>query len=418
MDSSRLTPRAPKSIQPTARRRPGALAVRGDHSAFHRSVLRAAAGGATGALIAHLALALTGGSLVAAPLLFTVAVATGALAAVAARGRRWLRTATGAVMGAGGGALFTLALPWPPFAAALLGASTVPVLAPETTAQRKLATGVLAAILGGAGLFVGHVLLTWNPLGGWLPGPMTSALAGASAGLFFGLASAPKHLAPPADPVEQAFRSALAAKDGEIHGIVERAWTIYRALRAELQQRLDDPTARTLTDRSREAVLRVLDIAGQCRQVDSDLAGTPVAQLDERIAELGRKIDAARDPSAQATYRDAMTSLQAQKEAVDRISLGRERIVARLHANVAILEKLRFSLIHLRNAHAERIGGEASPVVEALDELGRELDATASAVGEVFGGPPALPAETPLPSKSQAPAQTADQAAGQAAGQH
>lgn len=131
--------------------------------------------------------------------------------------------------------------------------------------------------------------------------------------------------------------------------------------------------------------MRVLRIAEQCRQVEADLAATPVDQLDNRIRDLEDRWARSRDPAAQETYRDAIASLVAQKEAIDRIGLGRERIVARLHANVAILEKLRFSLIHLRSAEVERVGGESSPVVEALDELGRELDATASAVGEVFG---------------------------------
>ena len=409
MDLSKTSSRALKPpARPTTKR---ALTVRGDHEAFHRTVLRASAGGAVGALVAHLAVTLAGGTLANAPIFFSIAVATGALAWVAARGRRWLRALTGGALGAGGGALFALAMPWPAFAAALLGTSAVPVLAPKTTRRRQIATAVLASLLATAGLFVGTVLLGWNPLAGWLPAPLTSGLAGAAAGLFFGLASAPKHLAPPLDPIEKALRAGLSAKDPEIRAILERTLSIHRALTAELQHRdqvaarssagEDDATLRLLEERSGQAVMRVLDIAEQCRRVDADLATTPVAHLDERIGELQAKVSTARDPAAQQTYRDALASLQAQKDAVDRIALGRERIVARLHANVAILEKLRFSLIHLRNAQAERIGGEASPVVEALDELGRELDATASAVGEVFGGAaPQLAAVNPeaLPS--------------------
>jgi hypothetical protein len=60
-------------------------------------------------------------------------------------------------------------------------------------------------------------------------------------------------------------------------------------------------------------------------------------------------------------------------------------VIARLHANVALLEKVRFSLLHLRSADTERVGGEASPLLDALEELSREIDATSTAVGEVFG---------------------------------
>ena len=83
-----------------------------------------------------------------------------------------------------------------------------------------------------------------------------------------------------------------------------------------------------------------------------------------------------------------MESLDGQRRALDAISRGRERVIARLHANVALLEKVRFSLLHMRSADAERIGGEASPLTEALEELSRELDVTSTAVGEVFGKSP------------------------------
>ncbi len=383
MDASQQPRRALKPANRVQR----ALVVRGDHEAFHRTVARATAGGAAGALIASLAATFVGGSLVATPIFFTMAVATGALATVAARGKRWLRALGGGVFGAGGGALFALAMPWPAFAAALLGASTVPVLAPRSPWRGRLATGLVASVLAAAGLFVGQVLLGWDFLTTWLPAPLAAASAGAATGLFFGLASAPRHLAPPLDPVERAFKAASIPKDVEVYSILERALRSYQALQQELAQREDEAAVRSLGARSSQAVLRILDIAQQCQQVDRDLASMSAFQLDARIADLDRKMASARDPSAQATYRDAMDSLRAQKEAFDRISLGRERIVARLHKNVAILEKLQLSLIHLRNSQAERISGEASPVIETLEELGRELDATATAVGEVFGGP-------------------------------
>ena len=356
----------------------------GDHGAFHGTVLRAAIGGAAGGLVAFIVAGVVG--VLDPQLAFAIAVSSGALGAAAIRPRKWGRGLWGALLGGVGGALFSLALPWPAFAAALLGATAVPALAPQASARRRALTWLMASSLGGAGLFVAHVLLGWDPLGGWLPAPLTAAAAGAAGGLFLGLASAPKHLAPPRDPVEQALRAGLGTKDGEIHALLERALGIHRALRSELQRREDDdPTAGRLRERSGQAVLRILEIANQCRQVDRDLATTPVAQLQLRISELSEKEATARDPAAKTSYKDAIESLRAQIEAIDRIELGRERIVARLHANVAILEKLRLSLIHLRNAQAERIGGEASPVVEALDELGRELDATATAFGEVFG---------------------------------
>lgn len=384
-------PRALARVGPAATRALAPHAAPEDHAQFQRMVARAAAGAAGGALLADALAWVVGTGLWQSPIL-TVGVMAGALAAVSARGpKKWWRAALGGLAGVVGAGLFTLTSGlWPPFAALLLGAAAAPVLAEGQPLSRKAVTAGLAGVAGAAGIFVARVMLGWEVFDGVVPSLIGHAAAGSAAGLFVGLAGAPRFLGRPLDPVEAQYQPALAVKDGEIHGILTRTIGLHRALKADLAARAEDPGVDRVRGREQELVIRILQIAAECRRVQHDLEATPDKEIRERIEELGRRAEGAADAGARNTYQSAVASLEAQLEALTRIEAGRERIVARLHATVALLEKLRFSLIHLRSAHAERVGGELSPVTEALEALAYEIDATSSAVGEVFGADLAL----------------------------
>lgn len=391
-----LAPRAPAPLRRLPVPAPvRALARQGepeDHAQFQRSVGLAALGAAGGTLLAYGAAWAASVALWESPLL-PMGVMAGALAAVSARPKKWWRAALGGLAGVVGAALYTATEGvWPPFAAALLGLAAAPVLAEGQPLGRKALTAGLAGVAGAAGLFVAQVMLGWDIFEGLVPSLLGSAAAGAAAGLFVGLAGAPKHLGRPLDPVEAQYQPALAVRDGEIHEILQRTIGLHRALKADLTARADDPGVVRVRGREEELVIRILHIAAECRRVQHDLEATPDQEIRARITDLSQRAASAGDPGARSTYQSAVASLEAQLEALTRIDNGRERIVARLHATVALLEKLRFALIHLRSAHAERVGGELSPVTEALEALADEIDATSSAVGEVFGADVALPA--------------------------
>jgi hypothetical protein len=335
-------------------------------------------------------------------------IAAGALATSAARLKDWreagpgknlARAIAGGALGFLGGMLnWASSGSYPFFGALLLGMTAAPVLAKGESAGRMAVTGVATGMLTFLGLYVTNVLQSRGILANFLPPPLATALAGSAAGLFIGLGSAPKHVVPAEDPVEAAYRAALGMRDGEIFEILTRAFTIHQAVRGDLGARAVGATELELGRRVSDLSMRILHIAEQCRSIERDLGATPATDLEMRIQTLTRKAESATDPSARATFHSAIKSLDGQRRAVEAIGRGLERVVARLHANVALLEKVRFSLVHARSADAERIGGEASPLAEAIDELSRELDATSAAVGEVFSeheAIPALPAESP-----------------------
>jgi hypothetical protein len=367
----------------------GALSTLGfsDHTTFQMNVGRSVLGASAGALIADMAARMVAGTGTAPFSAVVIGLATGALAAVASRGGRgWLSAAMGGALGLAGGILHTLSTPaFPWFGALLLGFAAAPVLARGESPTKMAVTGAMTGCLAYFGLYVASVLQAKGILGSVVPGPLATALAGGAAGLFLGLGATPKHLAAKKDPVELAYKRALMVKDTEIHEILERSMRLYLMVRDDLAARATTGTERELRGRVSELAMRILHIAHQCRTIQSDLGAAPASELEERIDNLRSKAAATSDKAARATFLATVESLEAQKASVDSIARGLERVLARLHANVALLDKVRFSLVHARSASAELMGGDASPLIDTIDELSKELDATSQAVGEVFG---------------------------------
>ncbi|MCC7382857.1 MAG: hypothetical protein IT384_13555 [Deltaproteobacteria bacterium] len=358
-----------------------------DHGGFQRTVAQAVLGGAGGGLLAHL-LSQVAASSDAMPLFVTL-TATGALAAIGAKLGGWMSAVRGGAFGLLGGVLHNLSYPdWPLLAALLLGGAAAPVLAKGEPAAKAALTAAVTGALAFFGLYVAGVFQAHGVLAPLLPGPLATAAAGGAAGLFLGLGSTPRHIVPAEEPVEAAYLRVLAGGGGELQDILQRALGIYRVIRADLTLRKGGKTEAQLQARVSELSLRILRIAEQCHTIERDLGATPTRDLDDRIQALEAKASSSSDPAARATFQSAVQSLDLQRKSVAAIERGLERVLARLHANVALLEKVRFSLVHARSADAERIGGEASPLTDTIEELSRELDATSAAVGEVYGSTP------------------------------
>ncbi|MBK8014219.1 MAG: hypothetical protein IPK13_23080 [Deltaproteobacteria bacterium] len=359
-----------------------------DHGSFHGAVGRASLGAALGGLGAYLlgALVTAGPWLTSA--LWTTGLISGALAGVAAQGKqRGIRALFGGVLGLVGSALHIATVgTWAPFGALILGASCAPVLARGDTKKRVALTGLLASAFAYAGLFVTQALLDREFLVGLLPAPIAVALIAGAGGMILGLASAPRHLIRPIDPVEASFSEWIAKQQGELREVLTRALAVYTAVRRDIEARKDEDTSiRELSARVGELMLRMLEIAHRCERIERDLAETPTEEIDARILRLKSRAEGTNDAEAARTYLAASASLEAQRHSLESITRGRERVVARLHGHLALLERIRFSLLHMRSAHAERFDDGVLPVTEALEELSRELDATSVAVGEVYG---------------------------------
>src|SRR5262249_58873722 len=128
-------------------------------------------------------------------------------------------------------------------------------------------------------------------------------------------------------------------------GMRSCAVTLHAAVRCVLAARKTGPTEAELGRRMSDVSMRILHISEQCRSIERDLGAAPATELESRIQNLSRKAGAATDEGARVTFHAAIRSLDGQRRAVEAIGRGLERVVARLHATVALLEKVRFSLV-------------------------------------------------------------------------
>jgi hypothetical protein len=331
-----------------------------DHEGLHHAVARAmlAAGGAAVAatfLPATLAWAL-------AALAVTVAVAPPRSWRGAAESLLWALAA-----GGGGhlGGMLGLFL-----GAGAVGASLGRGV---SGAQRWMASG-----LGTLGALGGLLVMRAFDQGGalaFLPSGLEALVAGAASGLMVGVSSLGRHIEVAQLGPHEALK-ALAA-EGELGQLLSRAATAYQDAVDAMGR--SAPEARAAAD---DLIQRMSRFGQHWRDVDREAARTAPEALQERLADLDKRLAGCTDPVAQAEFARAREALGAQLESLQEIARGRERAVARLTHQVAMLERLRLAALRHRSVDASRMGAELQPVVEELSQAGTDLDIASEALSE------------------------------------
>jgi hypothetical protein len=231
-----------------------------------------------------------------------------------------------------------------------------------------------------------------------------AGLAGAVVGLFAGLSSVAAHLALASDPVEARCEELLPQLSGDFHTLAERALTIYRQCGQSLAQLPREPAreelARTLSKMTRDAV----ELASEWAGVESQLEERAQTELQTEREELLRAAKASTDVVARKQLESAAASLGEEIEKLGELKQRRERILARLRAQVAQLDRARVALLSLRSGHAQMKAAELTALTRRFRSLassqleeGLAMDAVAAqatlAQTEV---PPTAPAPTPV----------------------
>jgi len=92
-----------------------------------------------------------------------------------------------------------------------------------------------------------------------------------------------------------------------------------------------------------DAAARGLELASRAAGLTRAASAQAEEDLRKRSSALMQSAEAAQDRAAQESYRRAAEALSAQLQHARRVRLARERLVARLHEDVANLERARFS---------------------------------------------------------------------------
>lgn len=378
-----------------------------DHDGFQKAVVRAALGSGAAGLAWSLAL----------PHFFAVLAAplvAGAAAAGAGCGTGLRAKLAYAALGGLAGTLSFLfplhdwlglgppALQFPThhwFGLAGAGAALGLLFAHSRQKEARRAPGLGKATLGKAAYAASAALTALGLVAGsavtqafesarvlWplMPVPFADGALTAVLGLFIGLGSAGAHVVRDPDAVEKLYDQLLPELTGDLKVLGARAMTNYRRC-AEILASSEAGFARSQLAQSLSAVtLRILELSRRWQAIDRELGDRAEGEIAGRLSELRALQETTRDETAKKQLGVAEASLRAELEQIDRIRRGRERVVARLHGEMALLERSRVTLLGLKTSDAHLRAAELSALSETLSAVAREMDVEAEAVDEVI----------------------------------
>jgi len=220
----------------------------------------------------------------------------------------------------------------------------------------------VAAGAGAAAALAARFVMTQFADASFGPTWLVAGATGVSFGVVALLGTLPRHL----------HWAQRAGQVGEAQEILARAQAV-----ADHCARGEDTALR---DAVGIEVDRLRDVAGKLGELERQAAASPSAdELDTRIAELSRRIDAASDAMAKTQFERAREAVEAQRTEVASIAVGRERILARMHHALATIERMRLSAV------GAEIDGASQAMLEA-EEAQRQVDLAAGEAEEIAGG--------------------------------
>lgn len=201
------------------------------------------------------------------------------------------------------------------------------------------------------------------------PGLINYAVSGMVVALFAGIGSLASHIALKSDPVEAKIEELIPSLTGEFEQQVSRALNLYRQAGMQLAALPRDPAreelARTLQKLTKDAA----ELAGEWAGVEAQVQENAHADLQKEIEELTKSAKAARDSVARQQLEGAAASLKEELGRLGEMRLKRERVLARLKSQVALLERARVALIGMRSTHATVRAAEMAAVSRKLNAL-------------------------------------------------
>lgn len=201
------------------------------------------------------------------------------------------------------------------------------------------------------------------------PALLNFAASGLIVALFAGIGSLGSHIALKSDPVEAAVEEMLPSLTGEFETQINKALNLYRQAGTQLaalpRDSAREELARTLQKLTKDAA----ELAGEWAGVEAQVQENAHADLQKEIDELTASAKAARDSVARQQLEGAARSLKEELGRLGEMRLKRERVLARLKSQVALLERARVALIGMRSTHATVRAAEMAAVSRKLNAL-------------------------------------------------
>lgn len=229
---------------------------------------------------------------------------------------------------------------------------------------------LLGAVLLPLGLVVAEALEARGAVLG-VSKPLRGFVEQGVAGLFLCLSALGAHLALRANAVEARAAELQGTLSGAFARIANQALVAYRAAAESLQHLPADPARNDLAETLSALTLEALELAQEWVRVEAELEGCGAPGLLERAAEHERDAQGCSDVIAKGHLEAAGQTLREQLEDLRALGCTRDRMVARLKAQVALLERARGSLLSARGGHAQVRAAELTALARRLAALTR-----------------------------------------------
>jgi hypothetical protein len=189
---------------------------------------------------------------------------------------------------------------------------------------------------------------------------LVDGTAAASMGMLAAVTLLPRHMSFGRDVVAAAIARLPLTLDSEVRGLCTQSIALWTSAKDRLAK---DDENRVLLQ---QGVVKVLHVATNDSAPTATVADQP---LSERIA--------ATDDETRTQYQSAKQALTEQQQFRDKLTMRRERLVAKLHHHVAALEKFQLAAL---GATAGSQTDATRPVLGRLAELSAEVSSSAASL--------------------------------------
>ncbi len=205
--------------------------------------------------------------------------------------------------------------------------------------------------------------------------------------LFWSIGTLPAHMAMELDAVEARGRRLADSLKGEARELAARALGLYRQCK--------DVVLRMPASAGRLELLGVVEgmaadsfsLAEAHAGLEAQLGSVVANDVDAQVRELRARAAATQDSVARRQLELAASSLGEELNHLDALSRRRERLLAQLHAQVALLERARVSFIGVKGSELGAKGAQAAQLARRLKSLGEDSTAPASGDTEPVAPP-------------------------------
>lgn len=269
--------------------------------------------------------------------------------------------------------LFSAPHPLPQSVAACIAAALVTWLGngreSAGTSTAVAASAAAAGLLAPVGLYVQQVLDA-RFLGHM---NLVSLVVGfACVALFWSIGTLPSHLVLHTDTVEARGLALGDTLKGEAQELAARALGLYQQCKAAVLRMPPSPGRQELVGVIEKMASESFSLAETHSALTAQLDSVVAHDVDAQVKELRARAAAIQDTVARRQLELAASSLGEELNHLDALSRKRERLVAQLHAQVALLERARVSFIGAQGHELGAKGEQAAQLARRLKGMGEE----------------------------------------------